>query len=71
MTQGRHRDIEKLGGYMYRPGAFYCGYSPDLPVFDGSKRDWQNCGELYLEDKGVEQWKTNFYKAAGWDPQTG
>ena len=31
----------------------------------------QNCRELYLEDKGVEQWKTNFYRVEGWDPQTG
>jgi aldehyde:ferredoxin oxidoreductase len=71
VMQGRHRDMEKFGGYMYRPGASYCGYSPELPVFDGTKWDWQNCRELYLEDKGVEQWKTNFYKVEGWDPQTG
>jgi aldehyde:ferredoxin oxidoreductase len=71
VLQGRHRDMEKFGGYMYRPGASYCGYSTELPIFDGSKWDWMNCRELYLEDKGVEQWKTNFYNVEGWDPQTG
>ena len=69
--QGRHRDMGKFGGYRYRPAASCCGYSPDLPVFDGSKWDCQNCRELYLEDKGVEQWKTHFYNVEGWDPKTG
>jgi len=71
VMQGRHRDQEKFGGYMYRPGASYCGYAPELPTFNGSKWDWINCRELYLEDKGVEQWKTNFFNVEGWDPQTG
>jgi aldehyde:ferredoxin oxidoreductase len=69
--QGRHRDQERFAGYMYRPGASYCGYSTELPVFDGSKWEWLNCRELYLEDKGVEQWKTHFYNVEGWDPKTG
>src|SRR4030042_1168895 len=71
VMQGRHRDQEKFAGYMYRPGASYCGFAPDLPIFDGKNWEWENCRELYLEDKGMEQWKTNFYKVEGWDPQTG
>ena len=53
--QGRHRDQEKFAGYMYRPGASYCGFFTDLPIFDGAKWEWEDCRELYLEDKGVEQ----------------
>jgi aldehyde:ferredoxin oxidoreductase len=71
VMQGRHRDQEKFAGYMYRPGASYCGFSTELPLFDGAKWEWSNCRELFLEDKGLEQWKTNFYKVEGWDPQTG
>jgi aldehyde:ferredoxin oxidoreductase len=71
VMQGRHRDQEKFAGYMYRPGASYCGTATTLPVFDGSKWEWANCRELYLDDKGVEQWKTEFYKVEGWDPKTG
>jgi aldehyde:ferredoxin oxidoreductase len=63
VMQGRHRDQEKFGGYMYRPGASYCGFFTDLPIFDGAKWEWEDCRELYLEDKGVEQWKTHFYEA--------
>ena len=71
VMQGRHRDQEKFAGYMYRPGASYCGFFLDLPIFDGEKWEWENCRELYLEDKGLEQWKTHFYEVEGWDPQTG
>ena len=56
---------------MYQPGASYSGFYTELPVFDGARWEWQNCRELYLEDKGLEQWKTSFYKAEGWDTQTG
>jgi aldehyde:ferredoxin oxidoreductase len=71
VMQGRHRNQEKFNGYMYRPGASYCGYSTELPVFDGSKWEWENCRELYLTDQGVEQWKTHFFNVEGWNPDTG
>jgi aldehyde:ferredoxin oxidoreductase len=72
VMQGRHRDQEKFPGHYYRPGASYNpGEGADLPVFDGSKWEWADCRELYFEDKGVERWKTAFYKTEGWDPATG
>ena len=43
----------------------------EMPICDGSKWEWVNCRELYLEDKGVEQWKTHFYNIEGWDTKTG
>jgi aldehyde:ferredoxin oxidoreductase len=69
--QGRHRDQEKFNGYMYRPGASYCGSSGGFPIFDGSKWEWKSIHELYLDQKGFEQWKTNFYNVEGWNPQSG
>ncbi len=72
VMQGRHRDQEKLAGYYHRPGASYCpGEGADLPTYDGSKWDWADCRDLYIDEKGLEQWKTAFYKVEGWDPQTG
>jgi hypothetical protein len=38
----------------------YCGFSTELPIFDGAKWEWNNCRELYLEDKGLEQWTGKF-----------
>jgi aldehyde:ferredoxin oxidoreductase len=26
---------------------------------------------MYLQEEGVEQWKTAFYRLEGWDTQTG
>ena len=56
---------------MYKPGASMANFGTTLPVYNGSKWDWVDCRELYLDDKGVEQWKTAFYKIEGWDSQTG
>jgi aldehyde:ferredoxin oxidoreductase len=69
--QGRNRDLEKFSGFMYRPGASKAHYQPSLPVFNGTKWDWIDCGDLHLEDAGVEHWKTEFYNFEGWDSKTG
>ena len=69
--QDKNRDVEKFSGYMYRPGASNAHYSTVIPVFNGSKWDWTECGDLYMDHDGVEHWKTAFYAAEGWDPRTG
>jgi aldehyde:ferredoxin oxidoreductase len=69
--QGRHRDMEKFAGFMCRPGASSAALGGSLPIYDGSKWEWKNCTDLYLDEQGVEQWKTAFYKFEGWDPKTG
>ena len=42
-----------------------------MPVYDGSKWDWVPGNDMMLDEGGVEQWKTAFYKLEGWDTQTG
>jgi aldehyde:ferredoxin oxidoreductase len=69
--QGKNRDTEKFSGYMYKPGASKAHYGPTIPVFDGTKWDWKDCSDLYLDHDGVEKWKTAFYSYEGWDPKTG
>ena len=71
VMQGRNRDIEKFSGFMYRPGASNAHYQPSVPVFDGKKWDWIDCSDLYLDNDGVERWKTAFYDFEGWDSKTG
>ena len=56
---------------MYKPGASKAHYQPSIPVFDGKKWDWTDCGDLYLDRDGVERWKTAFYSFEGWDSGTG
>jgi aldehyde:ferredoxin oxidoreductase len=69
--QGRHKKMENFSGYYYRPGASYCGFAPELPIYDGSKWEWKNCKELYFTREGVDRWKTHFYNIEGWDPDSG
>jgi aldehyde:ferredoxin oxidoreductase len=42
-----------------------------LPIYDGAKWEFKNCTDLYLDEQGVEQWKTAFYNFEGWDNKTG
>jgi aldehyde:ferredoxin oxidoreductase len=69
VLQGRTREMEKFAGYMYRPGASFP--SGDFPVYDGSKWEWLPCSEMYLDERGVEQWKKEFYALEGWNTDTG
>jgi aldehyde:ferredoxin oxidoreductase len=72
VMQGRHRDIEKFAGFMYKPGAAAASFPPaSLPVYDGSTWNWKPVRDMYLSEEGVERWKTEFYKLEGWDPKTG
>ena len=70
VLQGRHRDVEKLTGFMFKPGA--ADASKVLPVkhADGT---WTNevLDDMYLDEDGVENWKTEYYKVEGWDPSSG
>ena len=62
-------EMEKFSGYMYRPGAAFP--SGEFPVYDGSKWEWQPCSDMYLDERGVERWKTEFYSLEGWNTETG
>ena len=53
------------------PGASRAHYLTSIPVYDGEKWDWTDCSKLYLEENGVERWKTAFYRFEGWDVKTG
>ncbi len=71
VLQGRRRDMEKFAGFMYKRGASSAHYQTSMPVYDGTKWRWTDCGDLYLDKAGVEQWKTEFYEFEGWDTKTG
>jgi aldehyde:ferredoxin oxidoreductase len=68
---GRHRDQEKFAPFMYMPGASFMSLDGGKPVYENGKWSFQKQDDLYLEDAGVEQFKTHFYKLEGWDVKTG
>jgi aldehyde:ferredoxin oxidoreductase len=71
VLQGRHRDMEKFSGFMYRRGASFNSVSGGVPVYDGSKWNWAPGNDMFLDERGVEHWKTAFYNFEGWDIKTG
>jgi aldehyde:ferredoxin oxidoreductase len=71
VLQGRHRDQEKFSPYVYKPGAAFINPSGGEPVYQDGKWSWQLLSDMYLDDAGVELFKTNFYRLEGWDASSG
>jgi len=71
VLQGRHREQEKFFPFMYMPGASLVTPTGGEPVYKDGKWSWQPLMDLYLDEAGVELFKTNFYKLEGWDVDTG
>ena len=67
---GRHRDQEKFAPFMFMPGATF-PIGGDKAVYLKGKWSFENQNDLYLDKKGVEQFKTHFYKLEGWNTDTG
>jgi aldehyde:ferredoxin oxidoreductase len=70
VMQGRHRNDEKFFPFMYQPGAAHASIG-GKPVYENGKWSWQPLMDLYLDEAGVELFKTHFYKLEGWDVSTG
>jgi len=72
--QGRHRDMAKFAKYVYLHPAeeWHMGSFYPMPVQDEAGQ-WQYANVMgrNLDEAGVEEWKTLFYKLEGWDAQTG
>jgi aldehyde:ferredoxin oxidoreductase len=56
---------------MYMPGASFSTISGGIPVYENGKWSWQALLDLYLDDAGVELFKTRYYQLEGWDINTG
>jgi len=72
VLQGRHQDQEVFNPWMYKPDTNAAGTaSIKAPIWDGSKWEYQEVKDMFLDRDGFEQWKTKFYKLEGWDPKNG
>jgi aldehyde:ferredoxin oxidoreductase len=70
--QGRHRDQVKFADYIYDvPAEMPNGFKYCLPVYSNGRWEFQNCLGRSLDRKGVEDFKTAYYKLEGWDESTG
>ncbi len=42
-----------------------------VPVYENGEWSWQNLLDMYLDENGVEQFKTHFYELEDWEVDTG
>ncbi|MBN2247704.1 MAG: aldehyde:ferredoxin oxidoreductase [Coriobacteriia bacterium] len=77
ILQGRHRDQEVYGDYMYDvpsvpvPGYMLLSSPQVLPVFEDGKWSYKMVAGRMCDREKVEDWKTIYFELEGWDPATG
>ncbi|MGE5482540.1 MAG: aldehyde ferredoxin oxidoreductase N-terminal domain-containing protein [Bacteroidota bacterium] len=70
--QGRHRDMVHFSPYIYQvpfAGGDYGSYW--LPGRENGEWKYINVTGRCIDKEKFEEWKTQFYKAEGWDTATG
>jgi len=71
VMHGRSRQTEDFFPYMYKPGASGFAVYGGVPIFENGK--WRNdaAPDMYLDRKGVDDFKTHYYTLEGWDKEHG
>ena len=68
ILQGRHRNQEVLGEYVYKQPTENPGI---LPIRENGRWIYSDNIGRKIDRNKFEQWKTNYYQFEGWDPDTG
>jgi aldehyde:ferredoxin oxidoreductase len=71
VMHGRSRQTEDLSPFMYKPGASGMTFWGGVPIYENGKWRSDEAPEMYLDRKGVDQFKTHFYELEGWDTEHG
>jgi len=71
VMHGRSRETEDFFPYMYRPGASGFAVYGGVPIYENG--EWRNdaAPDMYLDRKGVDDFKTHYYALEGWDKEHG
>jgi aldehyde:ferredoxin oxidoreductase len=71
VMHGRTRQTEDFFPYMYRPGACGMAIYGGVSIYEDGK--WRNdtAPDMYLDRKGVDDFKTHYYALEGWDKEHG
>ena len=71
VMHGRSRHTEDFFPYMYNLGASGMAIYGGVSIYEDGK--WRNdaAPEMYLDRKGVDDFKTNYYALEGWDKENG
>jgi aldehyde:ferredoxin oxidoreductase len=71
VMHGRSREKEDFFPYMYMPGASGIAIYGGVPIYEKGQWRSDNCRDMYLDRKGVDDFKTHFYALEGWDKEHG
>jgi aldehyde:ferredoxin oxidoreductase len=71
VMHGRSRQTEDFFPYMYKPGASGYAVYGGVPIYENGK--WRNdqAPDMYLDRKGVDNFKSHYYALEGWDNEHG
>jgi len=71
VMHGRTRQAEVFFPYMYKPGASGMAIYGGVAIYEDGK--WRNdtAPDMYLDRKGVEDFKSHYYALEGWDNEHG
>jgi len=71
VMHGRIRQTEDFFPYMYMPGASGVAIYGGVPIYENGKWRHDTAPDMYLDRKGVDDFKTHFYALEGWDKEHG
>lgn len=71
VMHGRSRQTEDFFPYMYKPGASGKTKYGGVPIYENGKWRADNAPDMYLDRKGVDDFKSHFYALEGWDQEHG
>ncbi len=71
VMHGRSRKTEVFAPFMYKPGASGMTFFGGVPIYENGQWRHDLAPDMYMDKKGVEDFKTHFYKLEGWDKENG
>jgi aldehyde:ferredoxin oxidoreductase len=71
VMHGRSRQTEDFFPYMYKPGASGFAVYGGVPIYEDGKWRSDQAPDMYLDRKGVDDFKNHYYALAGWDKEHG
>ena len=71
VMHGRSRKTEDLAPFMYKPGASGMTFWGGVPIYEKGKWRSDEAPDMYLDRKGVDDFKTHYYALEGWDNENG
>jgi aldehyde:ferredoxin oxidoreductase len=71
VMHGRSRKTEDFAPFMYKPGASGMTFWGGVPIYENGEWRSDLAPDMYLDRKGVDDFKTHYYALEGWDNENG